>query len=57
MKTAAGALERAFHLKANSTTVRTEVLAGATTFLTLSYILFVQPAVLSMTVDEPQPGG
>ncbi len=42
-------LERWFHLQANGTTVRTEVLAGATTFLALSYILFVQPAVLSTT--------
>ena len=29
------------------TTIRTEVIAGITTFLTMSYILFVQPAVLS----------
>lgn len=42
-------LERIFHLQANGTTVRTEVLAGGTTFLALSYILFVQPAVLSTT--------
>ena len=42
-------LERWFHLRANGTTVRTEVLAGGTTFLALSYILFVQPAVLSTT--------
>lgn len=42
-------LERIFQLTANGTTVRTEVLAGTTTFLTLSYILFVQPAVLSTT--------
>lgn len=42
-------LERVFHLQASGTTVRTEVLAGATTFLALSYILFVQPAVLSST--------
>lgn len=42
-------LERLFHLKASGTTARTEVLAGATTFLALSYILFVQPALLSRT--------
>src|SRR5262249_58888650 len=29
------------------TTVRTEVLGGVTTFLTMAYIIFVQPAVLS----------
>ena len=41
------ALERLFRLKENGTTVRTELLAGATTFLTMAYIIFVQPAVLS----------
>ena len=40
-------LERRFHLAEHGTTPRTEVLAGVTTFLTLSYILFVQPALLS----------
>ncbi len=40
-------LERRFALTANGTTVRTEVLAGVTTFLTMAYIVFVQPAVLS----------
>src|SRR6185436_13833300 len=41
------ALERRFALTAHGTTVRTELLAGLTTFLTMAYILFVQPAVLS----------
>ncbi len=36
-----------FRLKENGTCVRTEVIAGVTTFMTLSYILFVQPTVLS----------
>jgi adenine/guanine/hypoxanthine permease len=40
-------LERLFHLSASHTTVRTEVIAGATTFLTMAYIVFVQPAVMS----------
>ena len=40
-------LERIFRLRENGTSVRTEVLAGATTFLTMAYIVFVQPAVLS----------
>lgn len=40
-------LERVFHLNDNSTTVRTEIIAGITTFMTLSYIIFVQPAVLA----------
>src|SRR5512135_1119095 len=40
-------LERLFRLRENGTTARTEVLAGVTTFLTMAYIIFVQPAVLS----------
>ena len=40
-------VERLFRLKENRTTSRTEVLAGVTTFMTMAYILFVQPAVLS----------
>lgn len=40
-------LTRFFALTENRTTVRTEVLAGLTTFLTMAYIIFVQPAVLS----------
>jgi len=42
-------LDRCFHLTAANTTIRTEVLAGLTTFMTMSYIIFVQPAVLSTT--------
>jgi AGZA family xanthine/uracil permease-like MFS transporter len=40
-------LERCFALKAQGTGVRTELRAGLVTFLTMSYIIFVQPAVLS----------
>jgi AGZA family xanthine/uracil permease-like MFS transporter len=40
-------VERLFHLSANGTTVRTEILAGVTTFLTMAYIIFVQPTVLA----------
>lgn len=40
-------LERIFRLSQNGTSVRTELLAGITTFLTMAYIIFVQPAVLS----------
>ncbi|MDD5218933.1 MAG: NCS2 family permease [Candidatus Omnitrophica bacterium] len=36
-----------FKLQENQTTFRTEILAGLTTFLTMAYIIFVQPAVLS----------
>ncbi|HVH28832.1 MAG TPA: NCS2 family permease [Vicinamibacterales bacterium] len=42
-----GFLEHRFALTANGTTVRTEVLAGLTTFLTMAYIIFVQPTVLA----------
>lgn len=40
-------LERLFHLSEHGTTVRREVTAGLITFLTMAYIIFVQPAVLS----------
>ena len=40
-------LDRQFGLSANGTTIHTEILAGVTTFLTMAYIIFVQPAVLS----------
>jgi AGZA family xanthine/uracil permease-like MFS transporter len=42
-------LERYFKLRENGTTVRNELLGGATTFMTMSYIIFVQPAILSQT--------
>ncbi len=40
-------LKRLFRLEQAGTTARTEVVAGATTFATLSYIIFVQPTVLA----------
>ena len=40
-------IDRIFKLSENKTTVKTEIVAGITTFMTLSYIIFVQPAVLS----------
>lgn len=40
-------LERLFRLKALNTTVKTEVLAGLTTYLTMAYIIFVNPAMLA----------
>ncbi len=39
-------LERLFNLKEHNTDLRTEIMAGITTFMTMSYIIFVQPAVL-----------
>lgn len=38
-----------FNLKAHKTTVRTEVIAGLSTFLTMSYIIFINPSILSQT--------
>ena len=40
--------ERLFKLQQNHTDVRTELLAGLTTFLTMSYIVIVNPAILSL---------
>ena len=42
-------LERVFKLSAHKTDVRTEVMAGITTFMTMAYILAVNPSVLSST--------
>ena len=40
-------LEKIFHLKENHTDVKTEVMAGITTFMTMAYILAVNPNILS----------
>lgn len=42
-------LKKLFGLNPNETTVRTEIMAGITTFLTMSYILAVNPNILSET--------
>ncbi len=42
-----GFLDNYFGLTANGTDVRTEALAGLTTFLTMAYIIFVNPSILS----------
>lgn len=42
-------LERFFKLSENNTDVKTEVLAGITTFMTMAYILAVNPSILSAT--------
>ena len=41
--------EKFFHLKENHTNVKTEILAGITTFMTMAYILAVNPNILSST--------
>jgi AGZA family xanthine/uracil permease-like MFS transporter len=47
------ALDGWFHLKERNTTVSREVVGGITTFVTLSYIVFVQPAMLSAAGMPP----
>lgn len=45
--------EKLFQLKAHGTTVRTEILAGLTTFLTMAYIVFVNPMMMSDAGIDP----
>ena len=51
----ASVLERVFKVSERGTSVRTEVVAGVTTFMTMAYILFVNPSILSATSDIPFP--
>lgn len=44
-----GIFEKWFHLKENKTDVKTEVMAGITTFMTMAYILAVNPNILGAT--------
>lgn len=46
-------LERLFKLKENNTTVKTELLAGLTTFMTMAYILAVNPSILADAGMDP----
>ena len=46
-----GALDRYFRISERGSTVRTEVLAGITTWLTMAYILFVNPQILGAVTD------
>ena len=41
-------LEKMFKLRENNTDVKTEVLAGITTFMTMAYILAVNPSILAL---------
>jgi AGZA family xanthine/uracil permease-like MFS transporter len=40
-------LEKIFHLSLNNTSLKNEFIGGSTTFMTMAYIIFVQPVVLS----------
>ena len=42
-------VDKLFKLKENGTTVRTEIIAGITTFMTMAYILFLNPNILGVT--------
>ena len=49
-----GMLERTFKLKEHNTNIKTEVIAGITTFMTMAYIIIVNPSILSTTgMDAP----
>lgn len=52
-------MEKFFKLKENGTTISTEVIAGFTTFFAMSYIIFVNPSMLTLagTPDNPMPAG
>ncbi|PKF63858.1 guanine permease [Psychromonas sp. psych-6C06] len=46
-------LEKIFKLNEHKTSLKTEVIAGFTTFLTMAYIIFVNPSMLSATEMDP----
>ena len=52
-------LDKIFHLKENHTDVKTEVMAGITTFMTMAYILAVNPNILlpawTAALSSPPP--
>jgi len=48
----AAGLDRWFELSKRGTNLRTEVIAGATTFMTMAYIVFVNPAILGKLADS-----
>jgi AGZA family xanthine/uracil permease-like MFS transporter len=52
----ASALDRYFHISERGSSVRTELIAGAATWLTMSYILFVNPAILGQVKDHTGVG-
>ncbi|ENK6702507.1 NCS2 family permease [Yersinia enterocolitica] len=54
LDTEQGLLERVFKLKQHGTTARTELIAGITTFLTMVYIVFVNPQILGVAGMDVQ---
>ncbi|MEY4631511.1 MAG: hypothetical protein RIQ81_1631 [Pseudomonadota bacterium] len=53
MKSLSQFADRFFALRANQTTIQTEVRAGLTTFLTMAYIIFVNPSILGNVIKIP----
>ena len=49
-------MEKYFEYKKNKTNFRTEVIAGTSTFMTMCYILFLQPFILSGEFAGPEKG-
>ena len=47
-----GTLDRYFHVSERGSTVRTEIVAGLATWLTMAYILFVNPSILGSVPDK-----
>ena len=45
--------EKIFKLKENHTDVKTEIMAGVTTFMTMAYILAINPSILGSTGMDP----
>ena len=51
-ETGASGLDRFFHITERGSTARTELIAGAATWLTMAYILFVNPQILGALADR-----
>ena len=49
-------LDKYFNYKKHKTTFKTEVIAGVTTFLTMAYIMFLNPFILSGEFAGPEKG-
>ena len=49
-------LEKIFKLKENNTTARTEIIAGLTTFMTMAYIIALNPNLLTGFGKDTMPG-
>ena len=48
MEKRAGFLDRLFHLTEHGTDIKTEIIAGITTFMTMAYILIVNPSIFCL---------